>query len=155
MCVIIPYYTNRCLIEMLLYIFSMQICSKYRGAQRHFRVHCRTHHQSVSKGLVAPIFRGPSLNKQSVVEFLCRDDNSRMTAGKKQCRTYRGIKEQIRYLNHSMDILYEKWCTENGCDMSRSSFYQMRPFYVLRPRLSDREQCLCGECANLQVIFLS
>jgi hypothetical protein len=52
-----------------------------------------------------------------VVAFYCRDDNSRMTAGKKETRTWKGQKKQISYLLFSMETLFLKFCAEYGNDV--------------------------------------
>jgi hypothetical protein len=33
-----------------------------------------------------------------------------------------------------------------------STFIKNRPFYCLKPKINDREQCLCKTCCNLQIL---
>jgi nitric oxide synthase oxygenase domain/subunit len=85
-------------------------------------------------------------------EFFLRDTSSRITTGKKQTRTVRGKKFQIRYLSDSINNLWDIFQAEySDATISRTMFYRARPFYVLCPKLSDREQCGCIKCCNLQV----
>jgi hypothetical protein len=110
----------------------------------------KTDPRTLTKAICLKV-RTPNINKTLVEDFLCRDDNSRMSAGKKEARTYRGSRKQVRYLLSTMECLYHKFTFEFGQLMSRSSFYKLRPFYVLKPKLNDRNQCLCIQCTNLQV----
>jgi hypothetical protein len=64
------------------------------------------------------------------------------------------VVHQKRYLLYSIQNLYEKFCFENeGEDVCRTTFYELRPFFVMKPKLNDREQCLCLKCSNLQVLI--
>jgi hypothetical protein len=88
-----------------------------------------------------------------IQDYYLRDTCSRLTTGKKQTKTNNGIKEQIRFLTDSIHNLWLMFDSEYPeLAVSRTVFYNFRPFYVLQPRLSDREQCGCIKCCNLQVI---
>ena len=50
--------------------------------------------------------------KKKVKEFFERDDNSRMTTGKKQTLTRWGDKKQKRFLNDTIKVVYDKFCAE-------------------------------------------
>lgn len=76
-----------------------------------------------SLGLKGKIRRKPKVarvlkTKQSIVNFFLRDDVSRATAGKRECRTLHKNKEQIRYLNNSLQCLYDKYKREIGNPVS-------------------------------------
>jgi hypothetical protein len=80
-----------------------------------------------------------------VIDFFERDDVSSLTAGKKQTKTYKKDKRQIRYLNDSMKILFAKFHSEYpDIPMSYSRFCRLRPFWVLVPQLKDCETCIKG-----------
>lgn len=49
-----------------------------------------------------------------IKSFYERDDVSKATAGKKECKTFRGNKQQIRYLHTTLTELYKKYRNEGG-----------------------------------------
>ena len=57
---------------------------------------------------------------------------------------------QIRYLNHNVNMLYEKYVNECSDPVSRSLFYSLKPFWVRKADLSQRYSCLCKLCSNFQ-----
>ena len=88
--------------------------------------------------------------KKTVKEFFERDDNSRMTTGKKQTLTRRGDKKQKRFLNDTIKVVYDKFCAEKpDVKVSYSLFARLKPFWVVQPSLSDRETCQCKLHENL------
>ena len=88
--------------------------------------------------------------KSNIEEFLCRDDNSRIKAGKKSTVTKGGIKKQRRLLSDTLQNLHAKYLTEfPDIKISYTMFSMLRPFYVLRPSVRDRESCLCKKHENL------
>lgn len=89
--------------------------------------------------------------KQSVVEFLNRDDNSRVKAGKRSTKTHQKVKKQIRLLNDTMKNLHMKFHAEEKGNMSYAMFCRLRPFYIRPPTEKDRETCLCRRHENLQM----
>ena len=81
---------------------------------------------------------------KSVVEFYLRDENSRITSGKKETITRKGVKKQRRLLNESMKVLHGKYQAENMSDsISYSVFCKLKPFWVVPPCSSSRLTCLC------------
>jgi hypothetical protein len=96
--------------------------------------------------------RALKVDPDVIREFYCRDDNSRATAGKKETKTYKKERRQLRYLQHNVGVLHAKFGAENPTlEVGKSTFYQNRPFFVLKPKLKDRAQCLCMKCCNIQV----
>ena len=88
--------------------------------------------------------------RRKVSDFLCRDDNSRMNPGKKDCvKTSKNEKTQTRILCHYMHELYTKFCSENGRIMSKATFYRFRPRYILLAANLCRKTCLCTKHQNL------
>ncbi|XP_045774208.1 uncharacterized protein LOC123873410 [Maniola jurtina] len=83
-----------------------------------------------------------------IKNFYDRDDNSRATAGKKEYRTKNKIKRQIRYLLELIKKLHQKYVAEGG-KASLSTFKKYRPFYVLKPKISDRDTCACVKHSNM------
>lgn len=79
--------------------------------------------------------------KNLVYEFLNRDDNTRMKAGKKATITRIGVKRQIRLLNFDLKTLHAKFLTEMSCKISYSLFCGFKPFNIIRPTAKDRDTC--------------
>lgn len=89
-----------------------------------------------------------------VRKFYHRDDVSRLTADKKRTLTRDKVKQQVRLLNDSLSILFRKFKTENpDVKMSLARFCRLRPFYIIRPTLKDRDTCLCIKHDNLQLLM--
>lgn len=82
-----------------------------------------------------------------IKQFFIRDDITRTTAGKKECRTQSKQKQQIRYLTDTLKNLYEIYKSEGGTH-SFSTFHRRKPFYVLSPTATSRETCLCIKHSN-------
>ena len=91
--------------------------------------------------------------QERVKQFLSRDDNSRMTPGKKETITRHKIKKQKRILNDDLKTLHSKFQSENGnrTKMSLSLFQRMRPFWIVKPSAKDRETCLCKKHENIEL----
>ncbi len=80
--------------------------------------------------------RRPKIDAVHAVDFMCRDDNSRLTAGKDR-RTKKKEKQQIRHLHFSVDVLFEKYTAEHPyLDISRTTFYRLKPFLFCSPTCS-------------------
>lgn len=86
--------------------------------------------------------------KKSITEFYIRDDVSRATSAKRECKTFKKNKQQIRFLNNTLLILYQKYKSEGG-SASFTSFCRYRPFYVISPNLNNRNTCLCVKHSNM------
>ncbi|CAH2096784.1 unnamed protein product [Euphydryas editha] len=95
-----------------------------------------------------------SLVSEELVKFYVRDDVSRCTAGKKECRTYNKEKQQIRYLLNTLQNLYKKYKNEGG-KYRFTTFYKYKPFYVLTPHLGSRNTCVCVKHNNIELKFAS
>lgn len=91
--------------------------------------------------------------QSKVVAFLTRDENSRLTAGKKQTITRGRIRKQKRFLNDTLRNLHRRFLSEHPLvRISYSLFCRMRPFWVVTPTLADRETCLCKTHENLSFL---
>jgi hypothetical protein len=81
--------------------------------------------------------------KSRVEEFYVRDDNSRMTTGKKETVTRHKVRKQKRVLLDTMGNLHEKFCSENiDCVVSYATFTRLRPFWVCVAQAKDRLTCV-------------
>jgi len=91
--------------------------------------------------------------KLNVVNFFERDDVSRIMAGKKQTVTQKKVKKQKRLLNDTLSNLYEKFRAEyEELKLSFSVFCRLKPFWVMKPSMADRETCLCKLHENTQFL---
>lgn len=91
--------------------------------------------------------------RRIILEFYERDDNSRITTGKKQTVTKNKLKKQKRLLLDSMTNLHEKFCAEYVDNViSYTVFTRHRPFWVRMPTSKDRETCLCKKHDNVQLM---
>ncbi|XP_047991938.1 uncharacterized protein LOC125230721 [Leguminivora glycinivorella] len=91
--------------------------------------------------------RREAIRKQ-ITEFLLDDENSRLTAGKKETITRRQVKKQIRLLNDSLFNLHKTFLNKTGVIVSYETFRRCRPFWVVLPKAASRNTCLCALHAN-------
>ena len=91
-----------------------------------------------------------------IIEFLERDDNSRMMPGKKDFKTVRGKegpekeKKQKRILNNYMKNLDEKYLADfPERKIFLSIFCRFRPAYLLLVNFASRSVCLCSLHQNI------
>ncbi|KAL0829618.1 hypothetical protein ABMA28_003124 [Loxostege sticticalis] len=89
---------------------------------------------------------------KEVETFWLRDDVSRTTAGKKECRSVSKEKQQIRYTVDTLQNLYKKYKEEGG-RLGMTTLWKYKPFYVLSPQLNSRNTCLCIKHANIELQF--
>ncbi|XP_060798234.1 uncharacterized protein LOC132900231 [Neoarius graeffei] len=90
--------------------------------------------------------------KKKVKEFFTRDDVSRITTGKNQTSTKNKTKMQKRFMVDTMKNLHQKFMSENPGRLSYSMFCRLRPFWVVKPSLADRETCMCKLHENLSFV---
>lgn len=90
--------------------------------------------------------------KKNIEDFFLRDDISRSTAGKKECRTFKKEKKQIRYQTDTLFNLYQIYKEEGG-KSSFITFYRYKPFFVLSPNVQNRETCMCIKHSNMEMLF--
>ena len=84
--------------------------------------------------------------------FYTRNDNSRLIAGKRQTKTYKKLRKQRRILLSNLKTLHLKFLSEGKTKISYSAFCKLRPFYVVFPRQSDRNTCMCKTCNNTELL---
>lgn len=96
------------------------------------------------------ILRNNTMILEEIKQFYERDDVSRATAGKNEVKTFKKNKRQRRYLLKSLKDLYKKYRLEGG-KAKYTAFKKYRPFYVLRPKLSNRETCGCIKHENIML----
>lgn len=102
-------------------------------------------YRKARKNMSTKVFRKGPARRQSVVEFLTRDENSRLLAGKKDTVSKDRFKEQRRVLTKSLKELHKDYNAEagEGRAVSYRQFVRLRPFYVTEPKAIDRNTCAC------------
>lgn len=80
---------------------------------------------------------------QIVHRFYEDDSNSRAAAGKKECITRNKNKKQKRYLLDSLKNLHQKFLQTKTLAIGYSLFCRLRPFWVVSPKITDRDTCAC------------
>lgn len=76
--------------------------------------------------------------------FLHRDDVSTVINGKTGEIRKAGQIYRKRFLTDTIENLHKKFLSENpNLKVSRSQFFKLRPFWIVRPKVTDRETCAC------------
>lgn len=94
--------------------------------------------------------------KQQVADFFENDENSRMCPGKKDCVTKNKLKKQKRILNYTCKTLHKKFndATDISYTIGYATFCRLRPFWVVKPKVEDRDTCKCIIHANTESVVL-
>ena len=99
------------------------------------------------------ILRKRALDKnllELVKSFYLREDVSRATAGKKETVTRMKVKKQKRFLLEPLCRTFKAFRLEHPkAVISLAAFRRLRPFWVVRPRIQDRDTCRCQTCDNI------
>ncbi|KAJ8668911.1 hypothetical protein QAD02_000170 [Eretmocerus hayati] len=112
-----------------------------------------------SLSLVNPISRPKRVAKRvqrnhAVRIFLERDENSALAPGVKDTITKNKVTKRKRYLQGTLDELYDKYNSQNSAvKMSRSTFYRAKPFWIVHRRMSDRDTCMCKTHSDMHFLI--
>lgn len=93
--------------------------------------------------------------KNSVINFLSRDDNSRNMPGKAD-KVKTGLRQsaQKRVLTDYMSNLHKKYLSENPTiKLSLASFQRIRPKHILTTSFITRDCCLCTKHQNMALVL--
>lgn len=93
--------------------------------------------------------------KHDVQQFYLQDDVSVCAPGKKDFITRSKIKKQKRYLTNSLKALHSKFLTSSSFTISYAAFCKLRPFWVVSPKVSARDTCLCLLHENVRLLVHS
>ena len=86
-------------------------------------------------------------------KFYERDGISRIVPGIKRTITQNKQKKQKRFLTDDLINIHKKFQNENNdISISYTSFCRQIPFWVVRPRDSDRETCACRIHENMALV---
>jgi len=91
--------------------------------------------------------------KTAVQSFFEEDANSSLAPGKNDTITYRKDKKQKRYLVSSIEKLHKKFLQSHNFRVSYSSFCRLKPFWVVQPKVTARNTCMCIKHANFQFLI--
>ena len=91
--------------------------------------------------------------RQKVQDFFQRDDVSRMCPAQRDFVKKNGIKKQKRLLLFSVKELTPKFVSETGINLPYATLLRAKPFWVVPPKLRDRESCLCVKHENFEFKF--
>lgn len=98
-------------------------------------------------------------HKESVREFLERDENSAPAPGIKDCVRRKKVYYRKRYLLDTLKNLYAKYSAEKikegQMKVSWGLFCRLRPFWVVQKRETGRDTCLCKLHSNFDLIVKS
>ena len=88
--------------------------------------------------------------KNSVIDFMKREDNSRTQPGKNDTKSVKkGQKVQVQILTDYLHNLYQKYCSENPeIRISFATFCRCRPKYIYKTAFTSRLSCLCTKHQN-------
>ena len=89
---------------------------------------------------------------ERVTAFYHQDISSTITAGKRETVTMSKVKKQRRYLCDTVANLHSRFLGLNpNIKISYSYFANLRPFYVMPPRLANRNTVQCKLHANCEL----
>jgi len=89
------------------------------------------------------------LHKENICAFLEEDINSSTAPGKRDYVTVRKVRRQKRYMHDSVYGLYKKYLANSQGFLSYQTFCRLRPFWIVSPRIKDRDTCRCVKHANM------
>ena len=91
--------------------------------------------------------------KKDVVAFYEKDGNSIQGAGIRETITKGKIKKRKRYLCDTINNLSKKFNRESKYKISRALFYKLRPFWVVKQKITERNTSLCKTHTNFKYVF--
>ncbi|CAH2098094.1 unnamed protein product [Euphydryas editha] len=93
-----------------------------------------------------------NLIEQEILEFFNDDAVTRIASDKKEYITKNKIRMQKRYLTDTLINLYKKFTHNGNAKVTYQTFCKYRPFWVLRPKDSDRNTCACKVHVNIDLL---
>lgn len=91
---------------------------------------------------------------KSIVQFLEEDCNSILAPGMNDTKTYRKNKKRKRYLRDTLLNLHKKYNKEYpDKKVSYATFCKEKPFWIMKPKITARETCLCIKHSNFQYLI--
>lgn len=98
-----------------------------------------------------------SLLKKEVVKhiknFYEQDENSTPGPGIRDFVTKNSIKMRKRYLSDTISNLYKKFCASSNLKVSKTTFYSLKPFYVIHQKSDAQNTCKCKNHENFKFML--
>ena len=91
--------------------------------------------------------------KRDVQLFFDDDLNTTQAPGKKDCVTLKKKTMQKRYLRDTLSRLHLKFNESHSYKLSFTTFYRLKPFWILKPDVNRRNTCLCVKHANFNLML--
>ncbi|XP_052126378.1 uncharacterized protein LOC113202790 [Frankliniella occidentalis] len=92
------------------------------------------------------------VNQAKVHEYWLSDLASTECPGKKQTMTIKKKKHQLRYMNASRKRLFKMFKNNNqDSTVKYGIFCKYKPAWIVRPKVSERDTCLCTSCENIKL----
>lgn len=91
--------------------------------------------------------------QQDVCAFLEDDEVSKLCPGKKDCLTRKKIKKQKRVLSDTLINLHSRFLKVVDYKISYTSFCKLKPFWVVRHKVSERDTCMCKIHTNIKYLM--
>lgn len=141
-------------------VASGRVIKKYRLKSTLESMTSLNRRRSISSKSVSTVKRSRLLEHRSnvtrqVVQFLQRDDNSRMLPAKNAAVKTGKDMTQKRVLNDYMYNLHVKFLAESTITISRAAFYRCRPKYISLVNFASRSVCLCSRHQNFCFLLRS
>lgn len=93
--------------------------------------------------------------KQLVTKFLESKRASIVCPGKRQGKKYDGIQRQKRYMTADLRALHKEFLSTLDTYISYRTFCRYKPKWVVSPKLTSRDTCLCVKCENMKLLAKS
>ncbi|CAF3018755.1 unnamed protein product [Rotaria sp. Silwood2] len=91
----------------------------------------------------------PSQLEETIRDFMCRDDVSKLCPGKNKQINH----HQIRYRLNHLTVLHQQFELETKMDIDYHTFRHYVPSFIIKPKVDDWGACLCIICLNPQLKF--
>lgn len=90
---------------------------------------------------------------EAIQSFLEEDCNSALAPGKKDTITLNKVIKTKRYLQDTLENLHTKFLESSTFNLSYSAFCKLKPFWVVKPNVADRDTCRCTKHANFEYMI--
>lgn len=101
----------------------------------------------------------PSPLQKSIIDFYHREDISRQMPGMKNFKSVKTSagreRVQVQYLTLTIDEAYKIYKQENNKIVSKSTFSNLRPPYILPSTKTPHDVCSCKYHQNMELIFVA
>lgn len=145
---------NQSIKRVLTDCFSSKIDGRIRAPKKRMSTNIRYYSRQIKKKEISSetSVRRKKL-KRSITEFYLNDSNSALAPGSNDFISKNKIKFRKRFLLDTIQNLHRKFCTETNLIVSRALFFRLKPFYVVKQKITARNTCLCKVHSNFTYMF--